>query len=150
MAPVSLDNPVIRSYLFYSGVLGLKLLGTALLTSKARYTRKVFANEEDARYSGGVVKVNDPEVERARRAHLNDLENIPVFWILGAIFVTTGPSASVATLLFRTYTAMRFLHTIVYAVKPLPQPTRAIVFTIPFLLTVYMGVNIIIHYAEGF
>ncbi|CAG9782996.1 unnamed protein product [Diatraea saccharalis] len=143
-------SPVVQSYLFYSGVLGLKMLGTALLTSKARYTRKVFANEEDAIFSDGVVKVNDPEVERVRRAHLNDLENIPVFWVLGAIYATTNPSVSVALTLFRTFTVMRFIHTFVYAVKPFPQPTRGIVFTIPFLITAFMGLNIIIYYAKAF
>ena len=95
---------------------------------------------------GGKVKFDDPDVERVRRAHLNDLENIPAFWILGALYVTTGPSAALATNLFRAFTAGRILHTFVYAVKPLPQPARGIAFGIPFLISIYMGVAVVRYY----
>ncbi|KAJ8734014.1 hypothetical protein PYW07_014565 [Mythimna separata] len=145
MASISLDNPAVQSYLLYSGILGLKVLGMSLLTGRQRYKKKVFANPEDAA-RGGKVKFDDPDVERVRRAHLNDLENIPVFWVLGALYVTTGPSAALATNLFRAVAAGRILHTIVYAVKPLPQPARAISFGIPFAISIYMGVKVVQFY----
>lgn len=141
----SLDNPAVQSYMFYSGVLALKVMGMAFLTSRQRYAKKVFANPEDAA-RGGKVKFDDPDVERVRRAHLNDLENIPVFWVLGALYVTTGPSASLATTLFRVYTAGRVLHTFVYAVKPLPQPARGIAFAVPLFISFYMGVKVVQFY----
>ncbi|XP_021188923.1 microsomal glutathione S-transferase 1 [Helicoverpa armigera] len=149
MASISLDNPVVRSYLFYSGVLGLKVLGMSLLTARARYSKKVFANPEDAVAAQGKVKFDDPDVERVRRAHLNDLENIPVFWAVGALYVTTGPAAPLATTLFRAFTAGRVLHTFVYAVKPLPQPARGIAFGVPFLITIYMAFKVVQHYASA-
>ncbi|XP_046968673.1 uncharacterized protein LOC124536223 [Vanessa cardui] len=134
------------SYIVYSGILALKVLAMGVLTARQRYRKKVFANEEDAKKTKGIVKFDDPDVERVRRAHLNDLENIPVFWVLGALYLTTGPSSALATLLFRVYTAGRVLHTIVYAVKPLPQPARGIAYGIPYLIKWYMGFKVISHY----
>lgn len=149
MASISLDNPAVQSYLLYSSVLGLKVLGMAFLTARVRYAKNVFANPEDAAAKKGKVKYDDPDVERVRRAHLNDLENIPVFWVLGALYLTTAPSAWLATTLFRVYTAGRVIHTLVYAVKPLPQPARGIAFGIPLMITFYMGVKVIMHYSSA-
>lgn len=146
MASISLSDPAVQSYILYSSVLALKVLGVAILTSKARYAKKVFANEEDAKKAKGKVKYDDPDVERVRRAHLNDLENIPAFWVLGALYLTTSPETAWATLLFRLYAAGRIVHTIVYAVKPLPQPARGLAFGVPFIITLYMGVKVIQHY----
>lgn len=138
-----------QSYILYSGILALKVLGTAVLTSRMRYSKKVFANPEDAVAKNGKVKLDDPDVERVRRAHLNDLENIPAFWILGALFLTTSPAAAWATLLFRIYTAGRVLHTFVYAVRPLPQPARGIAFAVPYMITLYMGAKVVMHYISA-
>ncbi|CAG9782995.1 unnamed protein product [Diatraea saccharalis] len=150
MDSVSLDNPAVRSYLFYSGVLGLKALGMAPLTGIMRNKKKAFANEEDAAFRQGVVNLNDPDVERVRRAHHNDLENIPVFWAIGALYLTTRPSDALAINLFRAYAAGRIIHTVVYAIKPLPQPSRAIAFSVPFFITVFMGVKVVLYYAKAY
>lgn len=144
-----LSQPAVQSYLLYSGILALKVLCVSVLTSRIRYIKKVFANPEDAKATKGKVKLDDPDVERVRRAHLNDLENIPPFWILGALYLTTSPEAAWATLLFRIFTAGRVLHTIVYAVKPLPQPARGIAFGIPYLINIYMGVKVVMHYISA-
>ncbi|KAG6458651.1 hypothetical protein O3G_MSEX010977 [Manduca sexta] len=149
MVSIDLSNPAVQSYILYSGILGLKLLSVTVLTTRVRMAKKVFANEEDAKKTKGKVKYDDPDVERVRRAHLNDLENIPAFWVLGALYLTTSPAAAWATLLFRVYTVGRVLHTIVYAVKPLPQPARGIAFGIPYLITLYMGVKVVMHYISA-
>lgn len=146
MLSLSISDPAVQSYILYSSILGLKVLAMALLTSRVRYRKKVFANEEDARKTKGIVKYDDPDVERVRRAHLNDLENIPVFWVIGGLYLATDPSVGMARLLFRVYTGCRVLHTIVYAVKPLPQPTRGIAFGIPYMINWYMGVQIVFHF----
>ncbi|XP_063833291.1 microsomal glutathione S-transferase 1-like [Ostrinia nubilalis] len=150
MASISLDNPAVQSYLFYSGVLSLKMLGMSSLTARQRFAKKVFANEEDASSAKGVVKFDDPDVERVRRAHLNDLENIPVFFAVGALYLTTAPDNDLAVNLFRAYAAGRILHTVVYAIKPLPQPARAIAFSVPCFITILMGVKVVMHYAKAF
>lgn len=149
MVSLSIGEPAVQSYILYSSILGLKVLAMAILTARMRYRKKVFANEEDARKTKGIVKYDDPDVERVRRAHLNDLENIPVFWVLGALYLTTGPSVGLARLLFRVYTVCRVLHSIVYAVKPLPQPARAIAFGVPYLINWYMGIKVVFHFLSA-
>ncbi|XP_026763966.2 microsomal glutathione S-transferase 1-like [Galleria mellonella] len=149
MSSINLDNPVVRSYIVYSAILALKLLFISILTALARMTRNVFANPEDAVLTKGKVKFDDQVVERKRRAHLNDLENIPAFWVLGALYVTTGPAVAWAQLLFRAFTLGRILHTIVYAIIPLPQPARVIAFGVPFAINIYIGVQVILHYATA-
>lgn len=143
---LSLQDPLVQSYIVYSAILAVKLLFVGILTGMKRASRKVYANPEDAVRSGGKVTLNDPEVERVRRAHLNDLENIPAFWILGALYLTTNPAAAWATLLFRVFTLGRILHTIVYAIVPLPQPARALSFSIPYFIMWYMGFQVIVYY----
>ncbi|CAH2099875.1 unnamed protein product [Euphydryas editha] len=145
MSVIPISDPVVQSYILYSAILALKLLSVSTLTTLVRISKGVFANPEDAKL-GGKVKLDDPAVERTRRAHRNDLENIPAFWILGALYVTTGPAAAWATLLFRVYTVSRIIHTIVYAVIPFPQPARGIAYGIPYLIKWYMGVQVILYY----
>lgn len=149
MAAFSLSDPAVQSYIIYSAILAVKLLFMSTLTGKTRYTKNVFANEEDTRRTKGKVKFDDPDVERVRRAHLNDLENIPAFWLLAALYLTTAPAATFATLLFRIFTIGRVLHTIVYAIIPLPQPSRAIAYSIPYLINLYMGIQVILYYLSA-
>ncbi|CAG4922783.1 unnamed protein product [Colias eurytheme] len=146
MMSLTLAEPVVRTFIFYSGVLGLKMFFMSFLTMTQRVGKNVYANEEDAKARKGTVKYNDPDVERVRRAHLNDLENIPVFWILGALYLTTGPSAFIASTLFRVFTVCRIIYTIVYAVRPTPPPARGIAFGISVLISIYMGVHVVLYY----
>ena len=147
MVALTLANPVVQTYILYTAILALKLLALSPMTGMMRMIRGVFANPEDAKtVKGGKVKYDDPVIERIRRAHLNDLENIPAFWVLSALYITTGPVATWATLLFRVYTAGRILHTIVYAIIPLPQPSRAIAFGVPTLVSLYMGAQVVLYY----
>ncbi|CAD0195461.1 unnamed protein product [Chrysodeixis includens] len=73
MVSISLTDPAVQSYIVYSAVLAMKMFAITLLTAKVRMSKKVFANAEDAKANHGTVKLDDPDVERVRRAHLNDL-----------------------------------------------------------------------------
>lgn len=146
---LTLQDPTVQSYIVYAAILALKLLLFSMLTGLKRSEKKVYANPEDAALLGGRISLSDPDIERLRRAHLNDLENIPAFWILGALYLTTNPAAAWATLLFRAYTLGRLLHTFVYAIKPLPQPSRAIAYFIPYLIMWYMGYQVIVYYLSA-
>ena len=53
-------------------------------------------------------------MERVRRAHLNDLENVIPFLVLCPLYLATGPAAGTAVFLIRVFAAARVLHTIVY------------------------------------
>jgi len=76
------------------------------------------------------------------RAHLNDLENILPFLILGLLYVGIAPSAHWAKMLFRIFTAARFVHTFVY-VRAIPQPARALSFMVGTAVNIYMAYSII-------
>ncbi|XP_052747573.1 uncharacterized protein LOC112053773 [Bicyclus anynana] len=149
MAAIQLSDPLVQTYIFYSTILALKLLAMGTLTSLIRMGRGSFANPEDAKAFRGKVKLDDPIVERTRRAHLNDLENIPAFWILGALYLTTAPVAGWATLLFRVYTVCRVIHSLVYAVVPLPQPARGAAYMVPYVIKWYMGVQTVLYYLSA-
>lgn len=148
---VNLENPVVQIYIVHSAILALKVLAMSFLTGATRMRKGVFANIEDTKMKPGhKVKFDDLDVERVRRAHRNDLENITVYWVIGALYVTTGPTVVMASLLFRVFTIGRMLHTFVYCIVPLPQPARAIAFGIPYLIMVYMGVQVVLHYLTAF
>nr|BAN20983.1 microsomal glutathione s-transferase [Riptortus pedestris] len=138
---MSLDNAVFRAYLFYSAVLILKMLLMAPLTARWRYAKKIFISPEDTKLAkGGKSGIQDPDIERVRRAHLNDLENIPIFFVAAFGYLMTNPAPFIAIMLMRLFTLARIAHTIVYAVIVIPQPARAIAWFLGYFITIYMGV----------
>lgn len=76
---------------------------------------------------------------------MNDLENIPIFLITGLLLVTSKPSEMLANNLFRIYTFTRIMHTIVYAVFVIPQPTRAISFILGIVINIIMILYVILN-----
>nr|CAD7587638.1 unnamed protein product [Timema genevievae] len=121
------DNPVFSGYVFWSLILMLKMLCLYFLTVRQRFRKKVFISPEDlffVRGGGGEVRNDDDDVERVRRAHRNDLENIPLFLVAGLFYVLTDPSPDVALNLFRVYAVARILHTLVYSrLRGVPRQT---------------------------
>lgn len=107
---------------------------------------QTFANPEDLPSKKMQVKMNDPNVERVRRAHLNDLENVIPFLLVSFLYVLTNPAAGLATMLIRVAALARFAHSFVYAVVVIPQPARAIAFAIPYFICFYMGVVSMGHF----
>ena len=87
---------------------------------------------------------SDDDVERVRRAHLNDLENILPFLVIAFLYVSTNPSLTSALLAFRIFTMARFAHTLVYAVFVVRQPARAIAFLIGMAVNIYLSVSVIL------
>ncbi|KAF0768838.1 microsomal glutathione S-transferase 1-like [Aphis craccivora] len=145
------SNPVFECYAFYSCILILKMIMMSFLTVLQRFRKKVrfiyiFISPEDTAISkgGGEVKYDDPDIERVRRAHLNDLENIPIFLITGLLLVASNPPEMIANNLFRIYTFVRIMHTIAYAVFILPQPTRAIFFIAGVVINIIMIIYVIL------
>ncbi|XP_020797755.1 microsomal glutathione S-transferase 1 isoform X2 [Drosophila serrata] len=141
---LSLTNPVFKSFVFWVGVLVIKMLSMSLLTAIQRFKTKTFANPEDLMSPKLKVKFDDPNVERVRRAHRNDLENILPFFAIGLLYVLTNPSAWLAINLFRAVGIARIVHTLVYAVVVVPQPSRALAFFVALGATVYMALQVIL------
>ena len=127
---------------------------------------QIYANEEDAKVRNGKIVFNDSDVERVRRyfssgcfiklnfnigyiifrAHLNDLENIPPFLFISFLYILTSPEYGSAKMLFWGFTGARIVHTFVYAIKPLPQPSRALAFMAGLGITSYMAVKVLQHF----
>lgn len=80
------------------------------------------------------------------RAHLNDLENIPLFIIVCFGYLLTSPNVYIATNLIRLFVASRIIHTIVYAVVVLPQPARGLSWFAGFATTIYMAIQVILSF----
>jgi len=134
---------VFANYAFYGSIVCLKLLGMGPLTSIKRLVNGIFANPEDVKAFGGkkVILDND-SVERVRRNHLNDLENIPAFLLLGILYVASRPDPYTALWHFRIFALSRILHTVVYQLA-VPQPSRALMFTVGIATCVSMAVQIL-------
>ncbi|XP_050329838.1 microsomal glutathione S-transferase 1 isoform X2 [Bactrocera neohumeralis] len=136
---LTLDNPVFCCFLFWASVLVIKMLLMSLLTALQRFRNKVFPNQEDLFFKDIEVQYNDPHVERVRRAHRNDMENILPYFTMALLYICTNPNPTVACILFRVAAIARILHTLVYAFYPVPQPSRIIAFGVAFVITIYMA-----------
>ncbi|XP_001992236.2 microsomal glutathione S-transferase 1 isoform X1 [Drosophila grimshawi] len=148
---LTLENPVFCCYLFWATVLVVKMLLMSLLTALQRFRykllglvplalrRKVFPNEEDLFFKNIEVQFDDPRVERVRRAHRNDMENILPYFIMALIYVCTNPNPMIACNLFRLAAIARIVHTLVYAVVAVPQPSRILAFATMLIITFYMA-----------
>jgi len=142
-AQVSIDGQLLQSFAFYSIILLFKMTLMAGLTSINRIRRKVFANPEDAAI-GGTDKIimNDPVVERIRRCHLNDMENIYMFIMLGLFYCFTAPSYVSAVWIFRIFTISRFVHMGVY-LSEAKQPRRFLIWLVGWICCWIMAVQIL-------
>ncbi|NP_001165930.1 microsomal gluathione S-transferase 1 [Nasonia vitripennis] len=140
------NEEIVRIFGFWTGVLTLKLLAMSILTARMRFKKKVFANHEDAKMLPKArVAYDDEDVERVRRSHLNDLENILPWVAITYVYLGTNPSTFLAGLLIRGFVLARVGHTLSYAVYP-KQPFRGISFGIGLAITVFEAVSTIIHY----
>jgi glutathione S-transferase len=82
----------------------------------------------------------DERVERIRRIHLNDLENLPFFLAAGFLYVLTGPPLWLAQALLYGYVVSRLLHFAAYATAQ-THDLRATLWTIGSLILVFMTVR---------
>lgn len=76
-------------------------------------TSQSYDNPEDTGMTKKAEIKKDERVERVRRAHMNDLENIPAFLFAAFFYILTEPNVTVALVLIRIAVIARILHTIV-------------------------------------
>jgi uncharacterized MAPEG superfamily protein len=128
-----LGNPAFRLFAIVALILVLKMAAVGMYTSTLRLGRGVYATPEDYALQGMTAKMtSDADVERVRRAHLNDLENIlPFFWV-GFCFAVTRPPYVAAEVFFIGFAVARILHSIFY-IRSM-QPHRTIAFTVASVL----------------
>ena len=120
----------------------LKMFGLSVYQGFHRIGTRTFVNPHDAAVFNKLPAAFElPQVQRAAKAWLNDLENIPIFIGLGTAYVLTGASPGAATWLFSTFTIARILHTLMYLLGL--QPWRTITYAVGILCLLGMSWNIV-------
>ncbi len=127
-----LDSPAMRWFALTYLLLVLKMMAVGWVTSFYRLRYRVYATPEDYALQGISASVEPGEgkepIERARRAHQNDLENILPFFAVGFFYALSGPSPGLAKTLFVTFLLARVLHTSFYLAAL--QPWRSLAFMV--------------------
>merc|ERR1712002_824479 len=141
-----IQDEVFMAFTTYAAIVILKMMLMAPITAYYRFTRGAFANEEDVAMKSAEEKKKQlrthPDVERVRRCHQNDLENIVPFVVVGLLYALTGPELSTALLHFRLFAGSRIVHTVTY-VGALPQPSRALSWMLGMLVTLSMAYRLL-------
>jgi glutathione S-transferase len=149
MTLLSAENPIFVSYMIAGSIMVLKLMGQGWMTVyRMLRVDAGWATPEDMR--GGLINRNPrPEqlevndyVDRSRRMHRNDLENIPAFLACGLLFVAAAPSALLANVLMYAFVGARLLHTLTYVTKQTHE-VRATFYTIGSLVVVVMAMYVL-------
>ena len=144
---VGFENPVFATYAIAASLMVLKVMGQGWMTVyRMLKSNSGLASPEDLQV-GLINKNPDPSqlevndyVDRSRRMHRNDLENIPAFWIAGLLFVLADPSLLISQLLLYGFVAARAAHFIAYATRR-SHEVRATFYTIGSLIVIYMSLH---------
>ena len=144
MTEFSLQNPVFATYVVAACLMILKAVAMSWLTVVRMMGASAgFRSPEDAKKTPinpnpkpGQVGPNEA-VDRIRRIHLNDLENIPFFLAAGLLYVLTAPPLLLAQWLFYGYVISRLLHFLAYLTAQIHE-VRATLWTIGSLILIYM------------
>ncbi|WP_240686564.1 MAPEG family protein [Aliiroseovarius marinus] len=144
---LDLTNPVFETYVIAAALMVLKIMGQGWMTVyRMMKSNSGLASPEDVQK--GILNTDPrPEqldvndyVDRSRRMHRNDLENIPAFLIAGLLFVVTDPSLLLAQLLMYGFVAARLAHFVAYATKQTHE-VRATFYTTGSLIVIYMALH---------
>ncbi|KAF0116340.1 MAG: glutathione S-transferase [Rhodobacteraceae bacterium] len=146
MTAFSTDNPVFVTWMIASALTVLKVMGQGWMTVyRMMKVGGGYAAPEDLR-PGLINKAPHPEqlevndyVDRSRRMHRNDLENIPAFWAAGLVFVAVAPPLWLAQVLMYGFVAVRAAHAVAYATAQ-SHEVRATFYTIGSLIVMGMAV----------
>ncbi|MAL78399.1 MAG: glutathione S-transferase [Sneathiella sp.] len=149
MNSFNLENPVFAAYAIAAALMLLKIMGQGWMTVyRMMKSSAGLVSPEDLQV-GPFNKNPRPEqldindyVDRSRRMHRNDLENIPAFLIAGLLFVAASPDLLWAQILFYGFVLARLLHTIAYATKR-NHEVRATFYTIGSVIVLYMAVHVL-------
>jgi glutathione S-transferase len=146
MNAFTMENPVFVTYLIATALTVLKVMGQGWMTVyRMMKVGGGYAAPEDLR-PGLINKAPDPKqlevndyVDRSRRMHRNDLENIPAFWAAGLIFVAVAPPLWLAQVLMYGFVAARAAHAVAYGTAQ-SHEVRATFYTVGSLIVMAMAV----------
>lgn len=129
-------------YAVASVLLFFKMFAISLYQGGHRIGKGAFKTPEDAAFVGREVASEElPQVQRAARAWLNDLENIPIFLALGIAYVWVDAAPGMAVWLFMMFTAARYLHTLFYLCGV--QPWRTVAYAAGVVCLFIMSIQIL-------
>lgn len=144
MPSLSFENPLFATYAIAAALMILKTVAMAWLTVwRMMQVKGGYRSPEDLRRTPLNPEPNpdqlkpDERVERVRRIHMNDLENIPFFLVAGLLFVLAGPPLLLAQILLYGYVVSRLLHFAAYY-SAQTHDLRATLWTIGSLILVFM------------
>ena len=149
MAPLTMENPVFVTYAIASAIMILKIMGQGWMTVyRMLKVDAGYASPEDLQ-TGLINRNPRPDqlelndyVDRSRRMHRNDLENIPAFLACGLLFVVAGPSYLLANVLMYGFVGARLLHAVAYATKQ-SHEVRATLYTVGSVVVIVMAVYVL-------
>ena len=149
-AILSLENPVLQTYVLAASIMILKLMLQPWMTVlRMMKAGGGFRSPEDARKSPlnpkpepTQLEVNE-YVDRSRRINLNDLESIPGFLAAGFLFVLADPPLLFAQILIWSYVVSRAAHFIAYVTAQL-HDVRAFCWTWGSLSVIAMAIYVML------
>ncbi len=144
MDKLSLQNPVVATYAVAACIMILKAVAMSWLTvARMMQVKGRFRSPEDVKKtilntapSPAQLAPNE-YVDRIRRIHLNDLENLPFFLVAGLLFVLTAPPLKMAQWLLFGYVVSRLLHFAAYFTAR-THDTRATLWTAGSVILIFM------------
>ncbi|MFZ2102678.1 MAG: MAPEG family protein, partial [Oricola sp.] len=147
MSAFDFSNPVFQVYAISAALAVLKVMGQGWMTVyRMTKSRAGFASPEDLR-PGVLNREPRPEqldvndyVDRSRRMHRNDLENIPAFLAIGLLFALTEPPLLLAQILMYGFVVARACHAVAYATRQ-SHEVRATFYTLGSLAVIYMALH---------
>lgn len=146
MNMLSLENPVFVTYTIAATIMILKIMGQGWMTVYRMLKSDAGLVSPEDLQVGLINRDPRPEqlelndyVDRSRRMHRNDLENIPAFLACGLLFVAAAPPYYLANILMYAFVGARLLHTLAYATKQTHE-VRATLYTIGSVAVIIMGI----------
>jgi uncharacterized MAPEG superfamily protein len=147
---LSVSNPVFTTYVICAALGVLKIMGQGWVTVyRLMKVGGGYASPEDA--NKGILNTRprpgqldlDDYVDRSRRMHRNDLENIPGFLAAGLIFVLVSPPLLLAQIMMYGFVVARALHTWAYATAQ-SHEVRSTFYTVGSVAVIYMAVHALV------
>ena len=143
------DNPVFVTYMIAAALMVLKIMGQGWMTVyRMTKSNSGLVNPEDIQ-KGPINPNPDPAqlevndyVDRSRRMHRNDLENIPGFLAVGLIYVAIAPPLWLAQVLMYGFVVMRLCHAAAYVTKQIHE-VRATFYTVGSLIVIFMALHVL-------
>lgn len=135
------ENPAFHYWVYLTVFLFFKMFTNSLLQGSARFRGNSFHYPEDQKkFAKGEATDDYKDFEmRATNCWRNDLENIPMFIILGLAFVLMGGSEKMSMIYFGIFAFARASHTLCL-MKSL-QPWRGMAFGIGLFSTFAVGLH---------